>query len=147
MKTLTETIRALFPHIIDEVVICRDTAAAVLRMCESVDGLPLMFYVPARHGIINSYYVKAIPVDDLDLSHTILVDGVRVTDDCRTMLELIDSDAKDRVLYESLEDFFDRHRVDELFPLAERYCITIETLRSLVPLAQEYFREMEESHD
>ncbi len=147
MKTLTETIRALFPHIIDEVVICRDTAAAVLRMCESVDGLPLMFYVPKHYGAISSYYVKAIPVDDLDLTHTVLVEGIHVTDECRTILELIDSDAKDRVLFESLDDFFDHHQVSEIFPLAERYGITLATIQSLVPLAMQYFKERDDHYE
>ncbi len=139
--SLTEMIRTLFPHMYGEIVVCRDTAAKIQLMCNSVDGLPLRFFAPRKYGIISSYYVEAIPVDDLDLEHTEIIDGIRVTDEIRTFLEIVHHDAPDRVLFECLDYFFAHYTISEIFPYASRYGITKATIQSLMPFATEYFRD------
>ncbi len=113
------TFKAVLRPYINDSIICYGSAADVLGLT-TMDGFPLEFYTTS--DVINSTIVKSIKVEELDITDTILIDGMRVTNEARTVCELLKMQGTDRfTLCECIFNLNNKLGEEEIFRVAEQY--------------------------
>lgn len=88
----------------ENILLCRETAAAFMGLSNGW-GIPCKFYTTNK-GIMNSRYVRGIPVEKIDMDNIWESDGIYCTDRERTICELIKFDCDIQTILESMSNYY-----------------------------------------
>lgn len=137
------TIEGLVKRIVkdDSIVLCL-SAAAVWHELSNSWGIPLEFYYDKTKSIINSAYVRGIPVDSLDLIDYEVIHGLKVTTKEKTICDMVSTDYNPQTIYETMADYYFEHNesFDKLYNYAEKLGLCKE-LDKYAQDAKEYYNE------
>ena len=87
-----------------EIILCRESAAGFLGISNGW-GIPCVFYT-SDNDIINSKYTQGIKVGELDYSNTLEIEGITVTNEERTICELIRYECDVQEILESMSNHY-----------------------------------------